>query len=79
MAGIAAGGSRRNPIAPEAIYDALRRVSLEHVPQILATGRWQDRAYEVAEELKGGTLADLGIVGDVHKVLPKLLEALKAN
>ena len=45
-----------------AVYDALRRVSLEHVPQILATGRWQDRAYEVAEALTGGTLADLGIV-----------------
>lgn len=44
------------------VYDALRRVSLEHVPQILATGRWGDRAYEVAEELTGGTLADLGIV-----------------
>ena len=24
-------------------------------------------------------VADLGIVGDVHKVLPKLLEALKAR
>lgn len=45
-----------------AVYDALRRVSLEHVPQILATGRWQDRAYEVAEALTGETLADLGIV-----------------
>lgn len=44
------------------VYDALRRVSLEHVPQIFATGRWEDRAYEVAEELTGGTLADLGVV-----------------
>jgi electron transfer flavoprotein alpha subunit len=24
-------------------------------------------------------IADLGIVGDVHKVLPKLIEALKAR
>lgn len=45
-----------------AVYEALRRVSLEHVPQILATGRWEDRAFEVTEELAAGTLADLGIV-----------------
>ncbi|MGZ8786385.1 MAG: electron transfer flavoprotein subunit alpha/FixB family protein, partial [Acidimicrobiia bacterium] len=25
------------------------------------------------------SIADLGIVGDVHKVLPKLVEALKAR
>lgn len=64
------GGERRGILTlyhhgcePDAtVYDALRRVSLEHVPQILATGRWEDRAYEVAEELTGGTLADLGIV-----------------
>src|SRR5262249_29454553 len=27
-----------------------------HVPEIVATGRWDGRAYEVAEELTGGTL-----------------------
>jgi primosomal replication protein N'' len=51
-------GSEPDP----SVYDALRRVSLEHVPEILAAGRWEERAYEVAEELTGGTLADLGIV-----------------
>ncbi len=45
-----------------AVYDALRRISLEHVPQIFATGRWEDRAFEVSEELTGGALSDLGIV-----------------
>lgn len=44
------------------IYEALGRVSLEHTPRILATGRWEDRAYEVAEKLTGETLADLGVV-----------------
>jgi hypothetical protein len=65
-----------------AVYDALRRVSLEHVPQILATGRWEDRAYEVAEELTGGTLADLGVVaGDtagVRRIAYELGKALDA-
>lgn len=63
-----------------AVYDALRRVSLEHVPQILATGRWQDRAYEVAEALTGGTLADLGIVAtdsdSVRRIAYELGKAL---
>ena len=45
------------------VYEALKRVSLDHVPQIFATGRWQDRAFEVAEELTGGTLMELGYLG----------------
>lgn len=65
-----------------AVYDALRRVSLEHVPQIFATGRWQDRAYEVAEALAGGTLADLGIVASdpdsVRRIAYELGKALDA-
>lgn len=64
------------------VYDALRRVSLEHVPQILATGRWEDRAYEVAEELTGGTLADLGVVSTdtagVRRIAYELGKALDA-
>lgn len=44
------------------VYEALKRVSLEDVPKIFTTGRWQDRAFEVTEQLTGGTLADLGIV-----------------
>lgn len=64
------------------VYDALRRVSLEHVPQIFATGRWEDRAYEVAEELTGGTLNDLGIVAcdsaDVRRIAYELGKALDA-
>lgn len=64
------------------VYDALRRVALEHVPQILATGRWEDRAYEVAEELTGGTLADLGIVAtdsaSIRRIAYELGKALDA-
>ena len=65
-----------------AVYDALRRVSLEHVPQILGTGRWEDRAFEVAEELTGGTLADLGIVtsdsAGIRRIVYELGKALDA-
>lgn len=65
-----------------AVYDALQRVTLEHVPQIFATGRWQDRAFEVAEELTGGTLADVGIVAtdstSIRRIAYELGKALDA-
>jgi len=65
-----------------AVYDALRRVALEHVPSIFATGRWNERAFEVAEELTGGTLADLGIVASdpaaVRRIVYELGKALDA-
>ncbi len=65
-----------------AIYDVIRRLPREHVPEILTTGRWDERAYEVAEELTGGTLADLGIVVSdsvtVHHVVRELGQALHA-
>ncbi|WP_237717358.1 protein kinase domain-containing protein [Cupriavidus basilensis] len=52
-----------------AVYALLQRLPRAHVPEILATGRWQERAYEVAEELSGGTLADLGIVaGELERI-----------
>lgn len=65
-----------------AIYAVLRRLPREHVPEFIATGRWNDRAYEVAEELTGGTLAGLGIVvrdlDTVRHVVRELGHALHA-
>jgi primosomal replication protein N'' len=65
-----------------AVYDVLRRLPLEHVPQILAAGRWDGRAFEVAEELTGGTLADLGIVATdsagIRRIAYELGKALDA-
>lgn len=64
-----AEGSEPDP----AIYDVLRTLPRDHVPEILATGRWQDRAYEVAEELTGGTLADLGAALDDPATLARIV------
>lgn len=53
----------RHGVEPDpSVYDALARVSREHVREIYATGRWDDRAFEITEELNGGVLADLGTV-----------------
>jgi len=65
-----------------AIYDVISRLPREHVPDIIATGRWDGRAYEVAEALGGGTLADLGIafrdIATVRHVVAELGQALHA-
>ncbi|MCD9127658.1 AAA domain-containing protein [Luteimonas fraxinea] len=65
-----------------AIYGVLRRLPREHVPEFIAAGRWNDRAYEVAEEMTGGTLAGLGIVvhdlAAVRHVVRELGQALHA-
>lgn len=51
------------------VYDVIGRLPREHVPEIITTGRWDGRAYEVAEELSGGTLADIGIaVSDMEAI-----------
>ncbi|MFT3718255.1 AAA domain-containing protein [Pseudorhodoferax sp.] len=64
------------------VYDALKRVSKAHVLDIFATGRWNERAYEVAEALTGGTLADLGIVATgpsaIRQIVYELGRALDA-
>ncbi|WP_416221036.1 AAA domain-containing protein [Pseudomonas sp. RP23018S] len=65
-----------------AIYDVLRRLPLAHVPQLFATGRWHERAFEVIEALGGGSLADLGMVivdlASVSHVLREVGQALHA-
>ncbi len=62
------------------IYEVVRRLPREHVPEILTTGRWDGRAYEVAEELSGGTLADIGIalrdMATIRHVVDELGQAL---
>lgn len=55
------------------VYDALRSLDLDHVPEILETGRWQDRAYEISEELAYGTLEDIGLLPDDVSTLSAIL------
>jgi primosomal replication protein N'' len=65
-----------------AVFDVLRTLPRDHVPEIIETGRWQDRAYEVAEEVTGGTLADIGLIaGDlamVRRIVEEIGRALNA-
>lgn len=65
-----------------AIYEVLRRLSHDHVPHLLATGRWDERAYEVSEHLTAGTLKNLGIVvtdvPGIRRIVEELGKALHA-
>ncbi|MDK2768362.1 MAG: DUF4011 domain-containing protein [Sphingomonas sp.] len=55
------------------VYDALRALDRDHVPEIYETGRWEDRAYEVAEDVRGGTFADLGLLADDDATMSSIL------
>ncbi len=64
-----ANGSEPDP----EVYDVLLTIDRDHVPEILETGRWEDRAFEVSEDLRGGSLADLGILPDDLATLSSIL------
>jgi hypothetical protein len=69
-----ANGSEPDP----EVYAVLRTLTRDHVPEILETGRWDDRAYEVSEDVRGGTLADLGLVSDDVVMLSRILSEVGA-
>jgi primosomal replication protein N'' len=73
-----AQGSEPDP----AVYDAIRKLCPEHVPEVLATGRWHERFFEVAEELTGGNLSDIDVspedTGVVRQIVDQLGRALNA-
>lgn len=58
------------------VYDALRRLDRDHVPEILETGRWDHRAYEVSEDLRGGSFADLAPMADDLPMLRRVVEEI---
>jgi hypothetical protein len=57
-----------------AVYDVLKSLSVDHVPKPMGVGRWQDRAFEVSEEITGGTLAELGLLTDDAQTLSRVVE-----
>ncbi len=55
------------------VYDVLRSLPHDHVPEIIETGRWNDRPYEVAENVGEGTLADLDHLSTDFELLTELV------
>ena len=61
-----------------AVQDLLGRTPLEHVPELLATGRDGERAYVVSELVEGGTLEDLVAAGPGEDLLEAIADELAA-
>ena len=62
-----------------AVHDALRRMPVEHVPLLHATGRFEGRAYDVVERISGGTLAETGHAGNRLRLLVQELGGALAS
>ncbi len=61
------------------VYDELRRLSLDHIPEIYATGRHEGLAYDVAEDIDHGNLDDLEVLPtDTDKLRVVAYEIAKA-
>jgi len=55
------------------VYDVLRVIPRDHVPEIIEVGRAGGRAYEVFEEFTAGTLADLSLPPDDMTTLSRVV------
>jgi len=56
------------------VYDILRTLPRDHVPEILQTGHYGDRAFEVSEDIQAGTLADLKLRPDDVATLSRVVD-----
>ncbi|PDT32288.1 histidine kinase [Rhizobium sp. L9] len=71
-----ADGSEPDP----SVFDAIRNMPDDHLPRIYEVGRWHERAYEISEEISGGSLAEakfdgsnLGVVNSIAFEVGKAL------
>jgi len=68
-------GSEPDP----SVYDAIRNMPDDHLPRIYDVGRWNERAYEIVEEITGGNLSEAQFDGtDVDLVKTVVFEIGKA-
>src|SRR5262249_19031330 len=73
-----APGSEPDP----AIYEVIKKLPRDHIIEVIATGRWNDRAFEVTEQLSGGNFSSIGLsprdLGTIQQVVQQLGRALHA-
>jgi len=61
----------------QGVYEVLRRIPVDHMPTLVATGRHDNRAYEVTELINGQTLRTAGyIAGENRELLRSLIKEL---
>lgn len=54
------------------VYALLHRLPRDHIPELITAGRWNDRVYDVSENIGGGTLAEQPWSGSQIEVVRKL-------
>ncbi len=61
-----------------AVYQVLKLIPTDHVPEFYQIGRWQQRAWHVTERLSGGSLSQFIEQGDFWQPteIPKLIEEM---
>jgi hypothetical protein len=55
-----------------AVYALLRKLPRDHVPELIATGRQYNRAYDICEPVEGGSLAELPRSGGDAQAIRRL-------
>ena len=58
------------------VYEVLATLDRDHVPEVIETGRFGDRVYEVSEDLRGGSFADIGLLADDPATLKRIVEEI---
>ena len=61
------------------VHDALRRMPVEHVPRLFATGRHNGRAYDIVELISTGCLAEMPYAGGRLRLLVQELGSALAS
>jgi len=56
-----------------AVYELLRKMPPDHMPALLATGRYRDSIYEVSERIDGQTLQEVGYLTGSRPEMLRLL------
>ena len=60
-----------------AVYETLARMPLDHIPELIGTGRVDGRAFEVVERIACGSLAEAGwLAADDPAVLTRIIDEL---
>lgn len=64
------------------IYQAMERMDRDHLPDLVLTGRWRNRPYEVHEWINFGSLEDAGLTGaentdELKNIIIEVAKALR--
>ena len=49
---------------------------LDHIPEIIETGRWEGRAYEITEQITGGNLEELDVEPDDFSTITRIIDEI---